>query len=148
MTSLFIISPFAMASFKNVNNEETIRQKIMDEFSQWEGVKYRLGGTTKKGIDCSSLTQKIYHAAFKGTHTGHLPRTTAQQVNKGVKASRSNLKPGDLIFFKMPRGRGHVGVYIGDEKFVHASTSKGVIISTLENDYWSARFKTARRIIS
>ncbi|MGL5384344.1 MAG: NlpC/P60 family protein [Serratia sp. (in: enterobacteria)] len=126
--------------------EHTIRQKILSEFERWEGVKYRFGGTTMNGIDCSSLMQKIFHSAFEDTLRKLLPRTTAQQLKQGVKTSRNNLKAGDLVFFRISSSLRHVGVYIGDDKFVHASTSKGVIISTLENDYWSERYKTARRI--
>jgi lipoprotein Spr len=119
----------------------------MSEFERWEGVKYRFGGTTMQGIDCSSLMQKIFHGAFEDTLRRLLPRTTAQQLKQGVKTSRDDLKAGDLIFFRISSNLRHVGVYIGDDKFVHASTSKGVIISTLENDYWSERYNTARRIV-
>ncbi|MHC9002346.1 NlpC/P60 family protein [Enterobacter adelaidei] len=151
--SLSLFTPQASAVFKDntfrdASSAGEIRQKIMSEFSRWEGVKYRLGGTTMSGIDCSSLMQKIYHAAFRNDVPSHLPRTTAQQLRKGVKAQRHDLQPGDLVFFQITKSQRHVGVYIGDEKFVHASTSKGVIISTLKSDYWSDRYTTARRIIS
>ncbi|MGU3412572.1 NlpC/P60 family protein [Enterobacteriaceae bacterium C23F] len=129
-------------------NEEDIRQKILSQYSRWQGVKYKFGGTTAKGIDCSSLMQQIFHAAFPETSRSRLPRTTAEQIKQGAHASAMALKPGDLLFFQMSTNERHVGVYIGNQQFVHASTSKGVMISDLKNDYWKTRFTVARRVIS
>lgn len=151
---LFIISAPASASFFNDAepqpgelNDVAIRSEIMDEFEQWKGVRYQLGGTSINGIDCSSLIQEIYHSAFTDKQRERLLRTTGQQIKQGVMASRYDLRPGDLVFFQLSAGR-HVGIYIGDNQFIHASTSRGVIISTLENDYWSKNFKVARRILT
>ncbi|ERK06747.1 NLP/P60 protein [Serratia fonticola AU-P3(3)] len=124
-----------------------MRDRILSEFAQWEGVKYKLGGTSKKGIDCSSLMQEIYHGAFADTLNERLPRTTARQISHGVSAPRADLRPGDLVFFRMTPAERHVGVYIGDSEFIHASTSQGVKISSLQNDYWVKRYTTARRVI-
>ncbi|HEY2451100.1 MAG TPA: NlpC/P60 family protein [Scandinavium sp.] len=129
-------------------NEDEIRKKILSQYSRWQGVKYQFGGTSIKGIDCSSLMQQIFHSAFSETPRNRLPRTTSEQIKQGVQASVVELKPGDLLFFQMSPNERHVGVYIGDAQFVHASTSKGVMISDLKNDYWKLRFKTARRVIS
>lgn len=129
-------------------SEHRIRQEIVAEFYRWQGVKYKLGGTTRRGIDCSALMQKIFHAAFDGQMRTTLPRTTSGQIQRGVKVYRNDLRVGDLLFFRLSPQQKHVGVYIGDDKFIHASTSKGVIISTLENDFWSDRYKTARRVIA
>lgn len=128
-------------------DEKEMRDRILSEFAQWEGVKYKLGGASKKGIDCSSLMQEIYHSAFADTLNERLPRTTARQISHGVGTKRADLRPGDLVFFNMNRAERHVGVYIGDEQFIHASTSQGVKISSLQNDYWVKRYTTARRVI-
>lgn len=128
-------------------DEKEMRDRILSEFAQWEGVKYKLGGASKKGIDCSSLMQEIYHAAFADTLNERLPRTTARQIGHGVSTTRADLRPGDLVFFRMTSAERHVGVYIGDKQFIHASTSQGVMISSLKNDYWKKRYTTARRVI-
>lgn len=145
--SSFYINVERPPSYTKVK-EEDIRKKILSQYSHWQGVKYQFGGTTKKGIDCSSLIQQIFHAAFPDTLRTRLARTTAEQIKQGSLASPVKLQPGDLLFFQMSPHERHVGVYIGNEQFVHASTSKGVMISDLKNDYWKSRFKTARRVIS
>ena len=154
--TILLASPAFSAPFKGGNtvtqktsipDEKEMRDRILSEFAQWEGVKYKLGGASKKGIDCSSLMQEIYHAAFADTLNERLPRTTAHQINHGVGTSRAELRPGDLVFFRMTPAERHVGVYIGDTQFVHASTSQGVKISSLQNDYWKKRYTTARRVI-
>jgi lipoprotein Spr len=145
--SSFYINVERTPSHTNVK-EEDIRKKILSQYSHWQGVKYQFGGTTKKGIDCSSLMQQIFHAAFPDTLRTRLARTTAEQIKQGSQAFPVKLMPGDLLFFQMSPDERHVGVYIGNEQFVHASTSKGVMISDLKKDYWKIRFKTARRVIS
>lgn len=130
------------------NTDKEIRDKILAEFYLWEGVKYKFGGTSIHGIDCSSLIQKIYHRAFSDSLQIKLPRTTAQQIKHGSHTPKSRLKPGDLVFFKMPDNGRHVGIYIGNEQFIHASTSKGVTISDLSNVFWKMHYTTARRILT
>lgn len=136
-----------VTSKSSLPDEKEMRDKILSEFAKWEGVKYKFGGASKKGIDCSSLVQEIYHAAFSDTLNRRLPRTTASQISHGVGTTRADLRPGDLVFFRMTRSERHVGVYIGDAQFIHASTSQGVKISSLQNDYWVKRYTTARRVI-
>ncbi|MDD1779591.1 NlpC/P60 family protein [Enterovibrio sp. ZSDZ35] len=112
-------------------------------FKEWKGTPYRWGGSSKKGIDCSAFTQHAYNTIFEHS----LPRTTTQQVKNGKKVSLTNASYGDLVFFKTGSRRYHVGIYIGEREFMHASTSKGVIISTLDNPYWSARFWQVRSYV-
>lgn len=147
LSSTFYINIERSHSGLNLNDED-IRKKILKQYSLWQGVKYKFGGTTVNGIDCSSLMQQIFHAAFPDSLRRPLPRTTAEQLKQGSLTSLVALKPGDLLFFQMSENERHVGVYIGDEKFIHASTSKGVMISDLTNHYWKKRFKLARRVIS
>jgi len=106
------------------------------------GAPYRFGGSSLKGIDCSSFVQKIYKI-FDIT----LPRNAAQQSKVGISVSREKLTEGDLIFFHTNRSLGHVGIYIGNNEFVHAS-SKGRIIrvDSLDTPYYQKRFQRAVRV--
>lgn len=110
-------------------------------FEEWKGTPYRWGGASKKGIDCSAFTQNAYAQLF--SHS--LPRTTRQQLNQGSKVSMSTADQGDLVFFKTGARLYHVGIYLGEKQFMHASASKGVVISRIDNPYWSARLLQIRR---
>lgn len=144
LLSPFMTSNTVRQSTTPVAGIEGIRGKIFSQYRMWSGVRYRLGGSSMRGIDCSSLMQQIYGEAFGKT----LPRTTSGQINQGLRIGESQLLPGDLVFFQTRRNLRHVGVYIGGAQFVHASTSQGVTISSLRDRYWSQRFETARRILS
>lgn len=115
-------------------------QKVLSVYRQWAGTRYRLGGTSKSGIDCSAFVQHTMGKAFNVS----LPRATAQQRHSGKAISKSDLRPGDLVFF---RKNNHVGVYIGGGKFVHASSSQGVTTSSLSNSYWSRNYTQSRRVL-
>jgi len=84
---------------------------------------------------------------FRDSLQKSLPRTTFQQIRNGRKVSKNNLKPGDLVFFKTSPGDRHVGVYVGDHQFIHASKIEGVTISSLDNQYWVDHYETARRLV-
>ena len=106
------------------------------------GAPYRFGGSSLKGIDCSSFVQKIYRI-FDIT----LPRNARQQSKVGISISRENLTQGDLVFFHTKRSLGHVGIYIGNNEFVHASSKKKVVrIDSLNTPYYQKRFQRAVRI--
>lgn len=107
------------------------------------GVKYVYGGTTSSGFDCSGYTQ----AVFKKTGVS-IPRTTGSQYATGKAVAKSNLQTGDLVFFNTNgRGVSHVGIYVGSNNFIHASTSRGVMISSINDPYyWGKRYIGARRI--
>lgn len=109
-------------------------------YNEWAGTRYRMGGTTKRGIDCSAFMQTAFWAAY-GVE---LPRSTAEQRYLGRKISKNELQKGDLVFF---RGNNHVGVYIGNNQFMHASTSQGVTISSLDENYWARTYTQSRRIM-
>ena len=119
-----------------------IRSTILAEFSNWKGTHYRFGGTTHKGVDCSALMQHIFSDSFHKS----LPRTTTQQIQNGEHVNKEMLKPGDLVFFQTSPGTRHVGVYVGNNQFIHASSSVGVTISSLANRYWMDHYETARRL--
>ncbi|MDV6377042.1 NlpC/P60 family protein [Sporosarcina sp. GW1-11] len=107
------------------------------------GTPYLLGGTTPRAFDCSGYTQYVFNK--EGIS---LPRTTGQQISVGTPVSKSNLEVGDLVFFNTSgRGVSHVGIYIGSNNFIHASVSKGVMISSLNDPYyWKSRYMGARRV--
>lgn len=117
-------------------------QDLFQFFNEWEGTPYRLGGTKKSGIDCSAFVQKAFVEAYQMS----LPRTTRQQSKQGVEMSWSDAQQGDLVFFKTRRSTYHVGIYLGNKQFMHASTSKGVIISRIDNPYWASKFWQVRRV--
>jgi lipoprotein Spr len=112
--------------------------KLIDD---WFGTRYRLGGSTKDGIDCSAFMQVL----FAGLYTISLPRTAKEQYNFSRKISRSELKEGDLVFFNTVGGISHVGFYLQNNKFVHAS-SGGVTVSDLDEDYWTRHFIGSGRV--
>lgn len=126
------------------NNNDLISKKIYNEFAKWKGTPYKFGGTSKKGIDCSSFVQNVYSSGL----SYNLPRSTYEQIKLGQKVSLNNLKPGDLIFFQTSRNQRHVGVYINNDKFAHSSSSKGVMISSINNSYWRSKYKESRRILN
>ncbi|MCS2147132.1 NlpC/P60 family protein [Scandinavium manionii] len=121
---------------------ENIKSKILAQYSRWKGTRYHFGGASHRGIDCSALMQ----AVFQGSMNMSLPRTTGEQINHGFHIAQNELKPGDLVFFKTSKATRHVGVYVGNNEFIHASKIKGVTISSLANNYWQAHYETARRI--
>lgn len=117
---------------------------LSEHHQEWKGTRYRLGGNSKRGIDCSGFTQ----VTFRDLFGIDLPRTTSEQAKAGTKVSKSELKTGDLVFFKTGRGPNgkHVGIYVKDDQFMHASTKGGVIYSSLNSPYWSKTFWQARRM--
>lgn len=117
-------------------------QDLQKYFKNWRGVRYRYGGVTTKGVDCSGLILR----AYKDLYDVDLPRTVAEQARKGTRIQKKYLRPGDLIFFKTGRYSRHVGIYVGENKFIHASRSKGVIQSNLNNVYWRTKYWQAKRL--
>jgi cell wall-associated NlpC family hydrolase len=110
------------------------------------GIKYRYGGNTPdRGLDCSGLVQYVFKAAL-GTD---LPRTSAEISRVGEKVDSHDLKPGDLVFYNtLRRGFSHVGIYLGDSKFIHSPSTGGEVrIESMNIEYWKKRFNGARRII-
>lgn len=127
---------------ENMALSEIRESSLFSVYNQWQGVPYRLGGTNKNGIDCSAFVQIAYRDAWQLP----LPRTTKMQSKVGDNISYKDAKYGDLVFFKTSRTTNHVGVYLGNSRFMHASTSKGVIISRLDNPYWASKFWQFRRM--
>jgi hypothetical protein len=124
--------------------EELPSVLLDNEFDIWEGTPYRYGGANKQGIDCSALIQKIYLSSFNLK----LPRTTERQSRQGYPINKSKLQAGDLVFFKTSLTENHVGIFIGNGRFLHASSSQGVMISALNNVYWRSKYWQSRRILN
>lgn len=120
-----------------------IQTTLYEQYNTWQGVPYYLGGLSKKGIDCSGFT----YLTFKQRFNTLIPRTTDLQSKQGHSVSINTLKAGDLIFFKTGWFNKHVGIYLSNGKFLHASTSKGVTISKLENSYWKKHYWKAKRVL-
>lgn len=125
---------------QNASSANQASQKVNNIYRKWAGTRYRLGGSGAGGIDCSAFVQKTMSGAFNV----HLPRSTAEQRYSGRSISKSDLRPGDLVFF---RKNNHVGVYIGGGKFVHASSSRGVTTSSLSESYWARNYTQSRRVL-
>lgn len=109
------------------------------------GVAYRFGGTSPTtGMDCSGFMQYI----FRKTFAINLPRTSAEQAQMGTYVPRAELQKGDLVFFRTAGNRiSHVGMYIGNNRFIHAPrTGKSIEITSLSNSYWNSKYATARRV--
>jgi cell wall-associated NlpC family hydrolase len=119
-------------------------QSIIAKAETFRGVRYRYGAMSRSGTDCSGFTVQVFAA-----HGIKLPRTSASQAGVGVAVPRNNLAAGDLVFFQTIRGRriSHVGIYIGNGKFIHASSGGGrVQVDSLSSGYYNNRFVTARRV--
>ena len=118
------------------------RTKLDKQHREWKGTPYRYGGLSKRGVDCSGFVYLTYRNKF-GID---LPRSTEQQSNTGTPISKAHLVAGDLVFFKTGFSKRHVGIYMGNRKFLHASTSAGVKISSMNNVYWRKKYWKAQRI--
>ncbi len=117
-------------------------QRLIKKANGFLGVRYRLGGTSKRGIDCSAFVQKVYRS-----FNVNLPRVARDQSEVGVTVGIDELAEGDLVFFHTNRSFGHVGIYIGNNEFIHASSKKRrVRIDSLEHPFYQERFQRAVRI--
>ena len=120
-----------------------ITHRIISKAQEYMGVPYIFGGTTPHGFDCSGYVQYVFaRLDIK------LPRTADVQFQAGTPVSTTELIPGDLVFFETyTAGASHVGIYVGDGNFIHASSSRGVTISSLSQAYYSSHYIGARRIV-
>lgn len=133
---------FTYASKLGTEVEAITNFKLFELIDEWWGTPYRLGGTTKDGIDCSAFVNTLMAAVF----AVNLSRTSREQYENATKISDRELTEGDLVFFNTRGGISHVGIYLTNNKFVHASTSGGVMISDLNEPYWKTRYKGAGRV--
>ncbi|MDR0418930.1 MAG: C40 family peptidase [Prevotellaceae bacterium] len=116
---------------------------IIKESAQWLGVKYKYGGVNKRGVDCSAFIGHVYKEAVGIT----LPRTSSVIAKSLNTVSKKNLQCGDIIFFTNKEKRvSHVGMYLADDKFIHASSSRGVVVDRLSTPYWTRYYAGSGRV--
>ncbi len=124
--------------------ENTSRKSVLyQQYQDWKGARYRHGGLSKGGVDCSGFV----YLTFRSKFGVDLPRTTLYQSQSGMGVSQRELKTGDLVFFRTGSSKRHVGIYLEDRIFLHASTSKGVMLSSMDNVYWASSYWKARRVV-
>ena len=125
--------------------ELTDNHKLYVNAAEWIGTPYRVGGDSRHGTDCSGLVPQLY----KKTYRMRLSRSTDGQLKESNKIARRNLREGDLVFFTSRSSRkkvAHVGIYLKDGKFIHASTSQGVIVSSLKEKYYTQHWLCGGRV--
>ncbi len=147
-TLLFWLSACTnMASLPNGSTQKSElinhENQLITVYNRYKGAPYRYGGTTIDGFDCSGFITRMYLDAFNMK----VPRTTTALVRAGKPIRRDQLLAGDLVFFKTSDKQLHAGIYISENQFVHASTSKGVIASSFDNRYWRQHYLKARRLL-
>jgi lipoprotein Spr len=133
---------FKYAMMMDVDVEELTNKDLYRFIDDWYGTHYRMGGTTKKGIDCSAFSGTLMSSIY----TFSVPRTAREQYKICERLDKENLMTGDLVFFNTRGGVSHVGVFLANNRFVHASSSKGITISNLNDSYYSKRFISGGRI--
>ncbi len=122
--------------------DDPMARDLIAEANVWIGTPYSYGGTSERGVDCSGLVMNIYRDV-----TGlKIPRTTREQARYCTNVARNRIRPGDLVFFANGRNVSHVGLYVGNGSMIHASSSRGVVVSDIDNGYWGDRFLTGGRV--
>jgi cell wall-associated NlpC family hydrolase len=147
------LGPDMNVSGKTVATQKWIESQNITGISEWDevllpwlGTPYKYGGNTKLGTDCSGFVSSVYMEKEKVS----VPRTTKDGFKNGKSIDRSNLVVGDLVFFSKSGNRNnvnHVGIYVGDGNFMHASTSLGVTITSLDDNHWKTLYLGARRYL-
>ncbi len=149
LSSLFILTSCgsSKSSVKNISDSKT--ERIINQAESFAGTRYKFGGTTRKGMDCSGL---VYTAFQKENIV--LPRVSRDMAKRGKPVKEKDIEKGDLLFFETNKNRkriNHVGLVTridgNDIYFIHATTSKGVLTSNLNESYWSRAYKMARRVL-
>lgn len=145
--ALIVLWPM-FASAANANHstqisESSLRSALMRHYDRWEGAPYRYGGNSRYGVDCSGFV----HAMFQETLGIEVPRSTELLSHAGPRVSRRHLAAGDIIIFRIPGKSLHAGIYVGNGQFIHASKTRGVMLSRLSNPYWTEVYEKSVRVI-
>ena len=135
-------APVSQPAVRQTSSTEPIKAALYAQYHEWRGTPYRYGGQSRNGIDCSGFVQLTLQHRF----SSNIPRTTFEQARTGRAVSRGNWQAGDLVFFRTGYKKRHVGIYVEDGKFLHASNADGVTLSSLHHPYWRQRYWTTRRI--
>jgi cell wall-associated NlpC family hydrolase len=142
-TELCTSLQFKFAQLLNKDVETITNIPLFNFIDEWWATRYRYGGTTKYGVDCSSYTGHLFQEVFGFT----LPRTAREQYAMSIRVHRDELQEGDLVFFNTRGGVSHVGLYLSDGYFTHSSSSAGVTISNLNETYYSRKFIGGGRVM-
>lgn len=138
-----VLSIAACGGAREARPNSEIISALNYQYNGWRGVPYKEGGLTKKGIDCSGYV----HLTFKQRFGIETPRSTKALSSYGRAVGRRELQAGDLVFFKTGWKTRHVGIYMYDGRFMHASTSSGVMVSSLDEEYWDDAYWHSRRVM-
>jgi len=131
------------ATLLNVPTSQVKNIELYSFIDRWAGTRYKYGGMSKNGVDCSGFCNVLYKEVYKK----QLPRTTKEIAKQLNRVNKNKLSEGNLVFFNIQgKKNSHVGVYLMNNKFVHASSSKGVIISSLENPYYKKAYNKGGKI--
>ena len=120
----------------------SVKHKLEAHYNKYKAVPYKYGGTSIKGFDCSGFVQFTYKKVLNIS----LPRTTGLMLKEGKRIKKTQLRIGDLVLFRTSKRYRHVGIFMGDNLFMHVSTKKGVMKSSLNNPYWLKHYLASRRI--
>ena len=146
-TNTILASDTSTASVAEVSSGSATENRLSALFSdvrQYLGIRYRFGGTTPAGFDCSGFVRFMFSKVFNM----QLPRSSREMSIIGTKVDRDDLRPGDLVFFQNARNRiNHVGIFIGNGMFIHSSLSKGITRDQLNESYYDKRFATGVRVM-
>ena len=119
-----------------------VEARLTAQYRDWRHTPYRVGGQSRAGVDCSGFVQLTFREQF----ASRVPRTTEQLAATGDRVRGSDRRPGDLVFFRTGVFTRHVGIYLGEGRFLHASKSRGVIISEMDSPYWRDTYWQSRRV--
>ncbi len=134
---------FKYAQLLNRAVETLTNTYLFNFIDEWWAVRYRYGGTTMRGVDCSSYTGQLLYTVYAVS----MPRTAREQYRVTARVRKDELQEGDLVFFNTRGGVSHVGVYLNDGYFTHSSSSHGVTISNLNEAYYSRKFISGGRVV-
>jgi cell wall-associated NlpC family hydrolase len=124
------------------SSKSRVSELLLEQFQIWKGVPHRVGGTDRRGVDCSGLMQIVFRDAF-GLN---LPRTSREQGQLGRKVEARDMRPGDLVYFE-DKGGDHIGVIVEKGVFLHASSTIGVTLSKMDV-YWWSQLRRVQRVLS
>lgn len=145
---IFLIFLTACTNIQKRNEKTSTHENqstsISSFYNEWYGVPYKYGGISKEGIDCSGFVKNLYSQIYNI----ELPRNTTSQMKDGERINYFERALGDLVFFKTGPNTYHVGVYYENDNFIHASTSKGVMMSNINESYWLNNLIEIRRVVN
>ncbi len=136
------VAPIWVADRVDLDDREAVKQVLYRQLKEWRSVPNRSGGLSKDGVDCSGFAYITFRTYFGIL----LPRSTPDQAMVGKEIGQDQLQPGDLVFYKTGVSQGHVGIYVEKRRFIHSSSTSGVMESHMDNPYWSKNYWKSVRV--